>query len=407
MTGSGSTISPERTAGTQQAVRGLARAEALYQNRVQPAQEQKADGKTVMGYLCIYPPLEMMTALGMVPYRVFGDMREPVTEADRGLPVAFCPFVRSCLDLGLKEEYGFLDGMVATHACDAMEKAAHVWERMIGHPYFHFIEVPTKVNARSIEVFKGELQAFRQTLERFAGQDLSDDELRGAIQRHNEQRALVRELYALRKPDPPLISGSETLKVLKAVMSLPVGEGNDLLHEVISEVQERPNPLKGGLPRLLVWGSIVDDVGLIEVIEQSGSNVVVDDTCVGSRAFWKDVPVTGDPVDGLAHHYLGDIKCARTFFEVPEGEKNAVSKDRQGDLDARFGYLKSMIEGWNVNGVVVQSVKYCDTHGFDVPDVRAYFASLGVPTTYLEHDYTEGSLAPLRTRVQGFLEMMG
>ncbi len=407
MSGSSSTVSAGQIAGTRESVRGLAKAEALYQNRVQPAQEQKADGKTVMGYLCIYPPLEMMTALGMVPYRVFGDMREPVTEADRGLPVAFCPFVRSCLDLGIKEEYGFLDGMVATHACDAMEKAAHVWERMIGHPYFHFIEVPTKVNARSEEVFKGELRTFGKTLEGFAGQELSDDRLQQAIRLHNEQRALVRELYGLRKPDPPLISGVETLKVLKAVMSLPVEEGNDLLRAVIAEVRERPNPLKSGLPRLLVWGSIVDDVGLVEVIEQSGSNVVVDDTCVGSRAYWKDVPVTDDPIEGIAHHYLADIKCARTFFEVPESEKNATNKDRERDLDARFGYLKSMIEGWNVDGVIVQSVKYCDTHGFDVPDVRAYFASLGIPTTYLEHDYTEGSLAPLRTRVQGFLEMIG
>jgi len=405
MTGSGST-SPEKTGGSREAAHGLAKAEALYQNRVQPAQEQKSDGRTVMGYMCIYPPLEMMTALDMVPYRVFGDMRKPVTEADRGLPVAFCPFVRSCLDLGMKEEYSFVDGMVATHACDAMEKAAHVWERMIDHPYFHFIEVPTKVNDRAEEVFKGELRAFRQTLERFAGEELSDEKLRSAIRLHNEQRALVRELYGLRKPDPPLISGSETLMVLKGTMGLPVQEGNDLLREAIAEVQQRSNPLKGGLPRLLVWGSIVDDVGLINVIEESGSNVVVDDTCVGSRAYWKDVAVTDDPIDGLAHHYLADIKCARTFFEVPKGEKSASGKDRERDLDARFGYLKSMIEGWTVDGVIVQSVKYCDTHGFDVPDVRAYFASLGIPTTYLEHDYTEGSLAPLRTRVQGFLEMI-
>ncbi len=407
MTGRSATTSPERTAGVSQAEHGLARAAAIYENRTQRAQELSSEGKTIMGYLCIYPPLEMVTALGMMPYRVFGDMGEPVTEADRGLPVAFCPFVRSCLDLGIKNEYGFLDGMVATHACDAMEKAAHVWERMMGHPYFHFIEIPTKVNSRAEDVFRGELRAFRKTLEAFAGEELSDEKLNDAIRLHNEQRSLVRELYALRKPEPPLISGAETLKVLKAAMSLPVEEGNELLREVITEVQERPSVLRPDVPRVLVWGSIVDDVGLMEVIENAGCNVVVDDTCVGSRAYWKDVEPTDDPIDGLAHHYLADIKCARTFFEVPESEKSAINKDRGSDLEARFGYLKSMVEGWNVDGAIVQSVKYCDTHGFDVPDVRAYFASLGIPTTYLEHDYTEGSLAPLRTRVQGFLEMIG
>jgi len=92
---------------------------------------------------------------------------------------------------------------------------------------------------------------------------------------------------------------------------------------------------------------------------------------------------------------------------VPESEKSEKRKDRALDLDSRFGYLRHMVEGWNVDGAIVQSVKYCDTHGFDVPDVKAYFTSLGLPNIYLEHDYTAGSLAPLRTRVQGFLEMIG
>jgi len=386
--------------------RGLARAKEIYENRSQRVKELKQDGKTIMGYLCIYPPLEMMTALDMVPYRVFGDMREPVTEADRGLPVAFCPFVRSCLDLGIKGENGFLDGMVATHACDAMEKTAHVWERVMEHPYFHFIEVPTKVNDRSEVVFKGELEDCRKTMEAFTGQQMSADKLKQAIAIHNEQRALVRELYDLRKPDPPLISGSETLQTLKALMAIPAEEGNELLKDVIAEVKARENPFKGGLPRLLIWGSIIDDVSLMDVIESAGCNVVVDDTCVGSRAFWKDVQPTNDPLDGLTKHYLGDTKCARTFFEVPESEQSPTRKDFAADLQARYGYLKDMIDGWKVDGVILQSVKYCDTHGFEVPDVKAYITSLGLPSIYLEHDYTEGSLAPLRTRVQAFLELM-
>jgi benzoyl-CoA reductase subunit C len=386
---------------------GLSRARELYEDRTQRVQALKADGRTIMGYLCIYPPLEMLTALGMVPYRAFGDMRQAVTEADRGLPAAFCPFVRSCLDLGLKDEYRFLDGMVATHACDAMEKVAHVWERMVGHPYFHFIEIPAKVTGRAEVVFKGELQMFARTLQDFAGRELSAESLRDAIRVHNEQRALVRELYGLRKPDPPLMSGAETLRVLKAVMSVPVDEGNELLREVLAEVKDREPVARAGVPRLLVWGSIIDDASLLEMIENAGCNVVVDDTCVGSRAYWKDVELTDDPFDGLAHHYLADIKCSRTLFEVPEGDKDVSRKERGADLESRFGYIRPMVEGWKIDGAILQSVKYCDTHGFDVPDAKAYFNSLGIPSIYLEHDYTEGSLAPLRTRVQGFLEMIG
>jgi benzoyl-CoA reductase/2-hydroxyglutaryl-CoA dehydratase subunit BcrC/BadD/HgdB len=60
-----------------------------------------------------------------------------------------------------------------------------------------------------------------------------------------------------------------------------------------------------------------------------------------------------------------------------------------------------------VDGVVLLLVRYCDPFAFEVPAVKDYFASLGVPATYIEYDYTEGSLAPMRTRVEAFLETIG
>jgi len=289
--------------------KGLTRAREIYQNRPCRVKELKAEWRKIVGYLCLYPPLEMMTALGLVPYRIFGDMREPVTEADRGLPVSFCPFVRSCLDLGIKGKYDFLDGMVVAHACDAIEKTAHVWELYVKHPYFHFIDVPATIHKRAGDIFKQELKTWGKTLESFAGEKQSPEKLKQAIKIHNEQRALVRELYELKKPEPPLISGAET-----------------------------------------------------------------------------------------------GLKCPRTFVEATEGE---VRKDHMADLESRFSYLKDYATGWKVNGVILQSAKYCDCHGFEVPEVKYYIDRLGLPNTYLEHDYTEGSLAPLRTRVEALLEMIG
>ena len=72
----------------------------------------------------------------------------------------------------------------------------------------------------------------------------------------------------------------------------------------------------------------------------------------------------------------------------------------------RFGYLRDYVEDWNVNGVILQSVKYCDTHGYEVPAIKAYLDSLDIPSLYLEHEYTMVALAPLKTRVQAFVEMI-
>src|SRR3990172_9020375 len=92
--------------------RGLSRAEEIYQDRSRRARELRAQGKKVFGYLCIYPVLEMLTALDVVPYRILGDMDEPITRADACLPAMVCPFLRSVMDLGLKDKYNFLDGVV-------------------------------------------------------------------------------------------------------------------------------------------------------------------------------------------------------------------------------------------------------------------------------------------------------
>lgn len=383
---------------------GLARAQEIYQDRGRRAGELKAQGKKIIGYICIYPPLEMMTALDLVPYRIYGNMREPITKADTIFITVTCPFIRSYLDLGLKGKYDLLDGFVGAHVCDCGEKVPHVWRSHIDTPYFHYIDVPHTRHEAAEAFFKGKVQYFKTTLESFAGEQLSSERLSKAIEAHNRQRALVRELYDLRKPAPPLISGKEALQVTKALTGIPLEEGNELLMEVITEVKERKNGPQEKRARLLVWGSIIDDTALVEMIEDAGANVVIDDTCVGRRAYDTDVKLTEDPIGSLAHHYLAHIKCPRTFREAVYGE---TKKDHMADLESRFGYLKDYAEGWSVNGAVLQSVKYCDTHGYEVPGLKDYFDSLGLPNTYLEHDYTEGALAPLRTRVQAFLELIG
>ena len=356
-----------------------------------------------MGYLCIYPVLEMMTALDLIPYRIFGDMRETITKADAYMPTVVCPFLRSCLDLGLKGKYDFLDGVVMAHICDVGAGLAGIWNMTVKTPYSHFIDTPHTIHETAQEQQKGLLKDFQKSLESFTGKELSPGRLKEAIEAHNQQRALVRELYDLKKLDPPLISGTETIQVMVALMSLPVEEGSNLLREVIDEVKEHKDGPPKKSARLLLWGPVIHETPLIEMIESLDADIVMDDTCVGSRAFFADVKLTDDPLDGLAYHYLVELMCPRTFRESLYGE---TVKDHLTDLKSRFSYLGDYAKEWSVDGVILQSLRYCDSHGYEVPAVKDYLSHIGLPSIYLEHDYTEGVLAPLRTRVQGFLEVI-
>jgi benzoyl-CoA reductase subunit C len=386
------------------ATTGFARAKEILRSRPARALALKQEGKKIVGYLSMHVPLELIEGLGMVPYRMTGDLREPVTQADRGLPAAFCPYMRSVLDLSLKGRFGFLDGFAQAHPCDAQEKTVRVISSFVRFPFTHFIDVPATVHGYAVDYFLDQLRDFRRESERYAGRALTEDRLIEAVNTYNEQRALVRELYALKKADPPALTGRETLEVILSVQSLPAPEGNALLREAIFEARSRSSGRPDRKTRILVWGSVIDDVTYLDLIEGSGSNVVIDDLDEGTRPYQSDVSPEGDPMRALAERYLVGIPTARTFVDKGQGE---CKKDNLTDLEARYGYLRRYIEEWRVDGVILQSVRYCDPHGYELVDVKDYLNHIGVPHAYVEHNYSEGALAPLRTRVEAFLETLG
>jgi bcr-type benzoyl-CoA reductase subunit C len=377
-------------------IKGLALAAQIYANRDQRARELKAAGKKIAGYFCCYPPVELMTAAGYLPIRILGDMDETITAADNYLPTVMCLFYRSCLDLALKGRYDYLDTFVGAHACDGAERVSYIWRSYIKSPCSFYLDVPHTNHDAALEFFKTQLKYFTSVLEEGSGIKATPEKIAAATALYNQQKALVRNLYELRKGDPPLITGTEFLQVMVAVLHVPVEEGNELLRDIIAEVQERelkPAKKKG---RILIWGSLFDHTAITKLIEECDLNIVMDDTAVGSRSFWIDTEPTADPFDGIADRYLNKVVCPRTFKDT--------KPSRQEELDSRFGYLKKMIKEWQVNGVYMNIIRNCDIHGYEIPELRDYLEEAGIPVLVIEQDYSTASLAPLRTRFQAFAE---
>jgi len=380
-------------------VQGLSSAEQIYQDRSQRAKELKAEGKSIIGYLCSFTPVEIIAAAELIPYRIMGNVKQAIAHADAYLETIACPFTRSCFDIALGGGYDFLDGFVMPHACDNIVKLYDLWGYNIKHVYAHFVNVPHTLSSASFEFFRAELETFKTSLERFSGRQITTEELKRSIRLYNEQRALVRGLYQLRKRDPPLLSGTEMTKVIVAVMSTPVTEANELLRGVIKEVEGRGNGCQKKPARLMICGTGNEDITFIEMVEESGANVVIDDLCFGIRPYWWQVEESDDPLASIARSYLEKLNCPRTFRQSPGSH--------QEDLENRFGYLYEFAKDFKVNGVILYILRYCDTHAFDAPDVKEYLQGKGLPVLEIEGDYPTPSLTRLKTRVQAFLEMIG
>jgi benzoyl-CoA reductase/2-hydroxyglutaryl-CoA dehydratase subunit BcrC/BadD/HgdB len=374
--------------------------ETYYKDYGVRARELKKEGKKFIGYVCSFVPLEIISASGCIPFRMRGNIHEPITKGDTLLETIVCPYYRSVFDLSVKGKYEFLSGLVIPHGCDSMVRSFSTWSYSLPYSYFHFVNIPTVCVESSFEFFGAELSTFKTGLEKFAGKRITDDDLAGAIQIYNENRDKVRALYEFRKSDPPLISGTELTMALIVGSSLPVGEANTLFDQVLAEIRRRgKSPVKKG-PRLFVDGACLDNIELIKLAEELGGNVVADTICNGARDYFPKTDVGRDPIDALAHRYLDKINCPKTYRENKTGTF-------EGDIASRFGDIGAYAKEFKVDGAILYLYKYCDPFGFEVPARKAYYKSINVPLLPLEDVYSAGTISQLRTRIQAFLEMIG
>ena len=118
-----------------------------YGCRVRELHEQ---GRKVIGYLCAFTPVEIITAAGCIPFRIKGDVHEPITRADTRMETIICPVVRSAFDVTLKGRYDFLDGLVIPHACDSISRTYDIWKYSLDVPYSHLVNLPHSIDDSSL-----------------------------------------------------------------------------------------------------------------------------------------------------------------------------------------------------------------------------------------------------------------
>ncbi len=351
---------------------------------------KKKHGKPVIGYLCCFAPPEIISAAGALPYRITGLPGSDTSKADAYVEPYGCTYVRNILARVARGELDFLDGLVISHSCDMVQRLYGIWTYYHPLPYSYLFNVPHQLTPWGGRFFKRELGFFQESLENFTGLKVPPGQLKETVALYNKNRALIRELYQLRKVKPPLIEGSEMLELLLEGGTLPAEGYTGRLEDALKTVRQR-EPGKTKKPRLMIWGSIMDHPALFEMIEEAGGSVVADDTCIGSRVWDKDVPVTDDPYDGLTEHYFFNFQCPRT--------------DR-GPGIARFDYILERAREYEVDGVVGYCISFCDPHKFDYPDLRDYLKEEGLPMLLIDDNYSFEPAGAIKTRLQAFVEML-
>ncbi|MBA7549152.1 hypothetical protein ES705_41625 [subsurface metagenome] len=193
----------------------------------------KHQNKPVLGYACSYTPEEIIYAGEILPIRVLGSL-EPPKLADVYLPVNVCSFAKSCFNKALKGEYSLLDGYVVSNSCDNQNKIYDLWRHCTPIHKTYFINTPHSATENALRFFYEELERFKEWLTKEFDVEISEENLKDAIEVFNENRRLLRQIYELRKRNPPLVSGSEALEIV--YVSIAIGSKGSIFTMAASPV---------------------------------------------------------------------------------------------------------------------------------------------------------------------------
>ncbi|CEP67399.1 2-hydroxyglutaryl-CoA dehydratase, D-component [Moorella glycerini] len=342
----------------------------------------------LIGWFCHYTPVEIITALGFIPYRLLG--REGNTpRADTYLVGNLCPYVKSCLETAIRQELPALAGTVIARSCNAMIHLASTWPRYGGQGVTLVLDVPRRLDEEAVLYYSQNLRRLAKELARLGERQLEDSLLWQAINAWEEQRSCWREFLAARARGEICLSGSDVMAWLDRWQTCATAAGRDKGQAGIAAIEQRSRPDFRGRPRLMLAGSILP-AELPAMVEEWGGWSVFEDACNGRRFLLAEVArETGDPYLHLAQLYLGGPPCPRMV----------------ADQTRRQQYWAGVVDDYQIDGVIYHVMKFCDAAIYDFRAMKDFCDRRGLPLLRLDGDYTGGGRGQWQTRVEAFLEM--
>jgi benzoyl-CoA reductase subunit C len=347
---------------------------------------REAGGK-VLGHFQVYFPEELAHAAGMLPVKVRG---APVDrrQADSRFGSYLCSILRSSLELALSGRLE-LDMFVSHPICDAARNLAAVWGRNFTYPA-QILYLPQNANsAYAAQYLRDEYARLQEEIETVAGKLVSAEDLRRSIEVFNENRRLLRELYAIKRETPWLLSIDEAYVLMNVGGMIPREEHNALLRYVIPQIQARPGRKQDKI-RVVFEGGFCEQppLDLLRVIGQS-CYVVDDDLLIGLRWILEDVATAGDPLLNLADAYLNESSYSPVQHDLRK------PKERM---------LLERIKGAGAEAAIITAAKMCEP-GLD--EQVAYSKTLdeqNIPYFISEFEEKMTSFDHLQVQLETFVE---
>ena len=344
-------------------------------------------GGKVVGHFQVYFPQEIVHAAGLLPVKVRGAPVEP-NLADSRFGSYLCSILKTSLELALSGRLE-LDMFVSHPICDAARNLAAIWGRNFTYPC-QILYLPQNPNSRhTAQYLRDEYDRLKESLEEVAGREVGDDDLRRSIALYNENRRLMRDLYALKRETPWLVSAEDAYCLVAVGGMIPAEEHNDFLRAVLPMLRSGTAKPQDRV-RVVFEGAFCEQppLDLIRMVGRS-CYIVDDDFLIGLRYILEDVPTVGDPLANLAHAYL---------------ETSTYSPVQHDNLKPKEAMLKQRVERAGAEAVILGAAKMCEP---GLEEQVTYIQALeetGLPYFVNEFEENMTSFNQLELQVETFVE---
>ena len=318
----------------------------------------KASGGKVLGHFQVYFPEELAHAAGMLPVKVRGAPVE-MRQADSHFGSYLCSILRSSLEVSLDGRLP-LDMFVTHPICDAARNLAGVWARNLPYPS-QILYLPQNVNsAGSAAYLRDEYARILGDIEAVAGRAVTEGDLRRSVAVFNENRRLLRDVYAIKRETPWLLPVDQAYVLVALGAILRREDHNALLRAIVPQIRSRTARPQDKI-RIVLEGGFCEQppLDLLAVIGQS-CYVVDDDLLIGLRFLVRDVDEQGDPLAALADAYLNGSSYSPVQHDTRKPKEQmllerlrgagaqaailAAAKMCEPGLDEQVAYTKALDE---------------------------------------------------------------
>ncbi|MCP4448282.1 MAG: hypothetical protein GY811_23525 [Myxococcales bacterium] len=347
----------------------------------------REEGGKVLGHFQVYFPEELAHAAGMLPLKMRGASVEPIL-ADARFGSYLCSIIKTSLEVVLNKSVQ-LDMFVTNPICDAARNLGPIFERNFEFKS-QILYLPQNPNSSgSATYLAGEYDRLKQEIEEVSGVKITDEALKNSIGVFNENRALLRELYDLKRDTPWLVSAEDAYSLVCVGSMIPREEHNELLRDVLPKLRAQTAKEQDRM-RVVFEGGFCEQppLDLIRVVGRS-CYIVDDDFLIGLRWILEDIPEDGDLLMALADAYL---------------EKSSYSPVQHDLRKPKEDMLLKRVKAARADAVVVSAAKMCEP---GLEEQVAYTHALdgkSLPYFVTEFEENMNSFDNLELQLETFME---